>query len=63
MLIVLAIALGFIAHLTPKSWTTGTAEAYVALPAIMQATFLALIIFLVIQTRQSELVPFIYLQY
>lgn len=63
LLICAAIALSLIAHFTPKSWTTGAIRAYNALPVVMQASVLALIIFLVIQTRQSELVPFIYLQY
>lgn len=61
--IVAAIALSLLAHFSPKSWTTGTAAAYQAMPVVWQATFLAIILFLVIQTRQSELVPFIYLQY
>lgn len=63
LLICAAIALSLIAHFSPKSWTTGMVRGYDALPIVLQATFLALIVFLVIQTRQSELVPFIYLQY
>lgn len=63
MMIVLAIAMGYIAHMTPRTWTAGAAEAYTALPAVYQGLLLATIIFIVVQTRQSELVPFIYLQY
>ena len=51
------------AHFTPRSWTTGTARVYEVMPVAFQAAILALVIFLVIQTRQSEIVPFIYLQY
>lgn len=63
MLIVVALAAGYIAHMTPRAWTTGTAQFFVASPVIIQALILAAIIFIVVQTRQSELVPFIYLQY
>lgn len=63
LLIVLAIATGFVAHITPRRWTTGATEAYVALPLVWQALLLSAVIFLVIQVRQSEIVPFIYLQY
>lgn len=63
MMIVLAIAMGYAAHMTPRTWTTGAAEAFTAMPAVFQGLLLAAIIFIVVQTRQSELVPFIYLQY
>lgn len=63
LLIVLALTVGLVAHLTPRRWTTGASEAYVAMPMVWQALLLSAIIFLVIQARQSELVPFIYLQY
>lgn len=63
LLIVIALTAGYIAHMTPKAWTDGTARIFVESPATIQAVILALIIFIVVQTRQSELVPFIYLQY
>ena len=63
MLIVLALAAGYLAHISPRRWTTGASAVYTAMPAVWQAMILAAIIFLVVQTRQSELVPFIYLQY
>ena len=63
LLIVLAIALGYIAHMSPRAWTDGTSGFYIDLPLVMQAMLLAAIIFIVIQTRQSALVPFIYLKY
>ncbi len=63
MLIVLAIAMGYIAHMTPRAWTARTSQAYAAMPVYAQSLILAVIIFIVIQTRQTELVPFIYLQY
>lgn len=63
VMIVAAMGLGYFMHFTPKSWTTGTIRIYNAMPIAAQAIFLAAILFLVIQTRQSELVPFVYLQY
>lgn len=63
MMIVLAIALGYVAHMTPRRWTANASQTFVAMPVYLQAAVLATILFLVIQTRQSELVPFIYLQY
>ena len=63
MLIVLAMALGLAAHLSPRSWADGAARMYIGMSATWQAVLLAAILFLVVQTRQSDLVPFIYLQY
>lgn len=62
-LIVVAIAAGFLLHFAPHSWQRGLQRAYGWLPLAVQALILAAVLFLVIQTRQSSLVPFIYLQY
>lgn len=61
--VILAIAAGFILHYSPDSWQVKLRNTYIATPTILQALILALVIFIVIQTRQSELVPFVYLQY
>lgn len=63
MLIVVAIGAGYMMHFTPRVWTTGATRVYAAMPVIIQAVLLSIVLFLVIQTRQSDLVPFIYLQY
>lgn len=63
LMIVAAIFAGYIMHFTPKSWTNGTIRLYDAMPLIWQSLFLAVLLFCVIQSRQSELVPFVYLQY
>ena len=63
LLIVLAIAGAYIAHMAPRAWCDNTGQAYMDMPLVGQAILLAVILFLVVQTRQSELVPFIYLQY
>ncbi len=38
-------------------------KVYSTLPVIAQSVILAAVLFIVIQTRRSELVPFVYLQY
>ncbi len=63
LMIVLALALGFIAHMTPRTWTTAASGAYTSLPALWQGVLLAAILFLVVQASQNELMPFIYMQY
>lgn len=63
MVIVLAMAAAYIAQITPKSWTAGATQLYVSMSVVWQALLVTLVIFLVIQTRQSDLVPFIYLKY
>lgn len=62
-LIVVAIAAGFILHFLPSAAKRGLKGVYAALPLVLQALVLAAVIFLVIQTRQSDLVPFIYFKY
>lgn len=62
-LIVALMAIGLFTHLSPSSWTEGTKNGFIRLAAPMQAVILALVLFFVIQMRQTDLVPFIYLQY
>lgn len=63
MMIVVAIAAALLMHYTPRSWSIGLTEAYIATPVIFQGMLLAIVLFFVIQARSSDLVPFIYLQY
>ena len=63
MLITIALAAGYAMHFTPRVWTTGATRVYAAMPLALQALLLSAVLFLVIQTRQTDLVPFIYLQY
>ena len=62
-LIVVAIIAGFVLHFSPKNLTEWLKVRFSATPLIIQAIILAAVIFLIIQVRQSEIVPFIYLQY
>ena len=61
--IVVTMAVGLVMHLSPRRWSDDASALYVDLSVYWQAVLLAAIIFLVVQTRQSEIVPFIYLQY
>ncbi len=63
MLISLAILFGYLMHFAPSNWTDKFKNIYNALPLILQAFILAVVIFMIIQVRSSEIVPFIYLQY
>jgi D-alanyl-lipoteichoic acid acyltransferase DltB (MBOAT superfamily) len=62
-LVVVAIVAGFLLHFTPDRWQVKLSNAYTSMPLLAQALILAIVLFAVIQTRQSELVPFVYLQY
>jgi D-alanyl-lipoteichoic acid acyltransferase DltB (MBOAT superfamily) len=62
-LVVVAIVAGFLLHFTPDKWQVKLSNAYTSMPLLAQALILAVVLFAVIQTRQSELVPFVYLQY
>lgn len=63
MTITVIIVTAFVIHFLPRSLTRWTMGRYIALPLIAQALILAAVLFIVIQTRQSDLVPFVYLQY
>lgn len=62
-LILVAIGVGYALHFSPKAWSKKVMGGYIAMPILAQAIVLAIVIFIVIQTRQSDLVPFVYLQY
>lgn len=62
-LVVAAIVVAFISHFLPKKYSEKTRDAYTRVPLAGQALILAVVIFLVIQARSSDLQPFIYLKY
>ena len=61
--IVLIMVGSLLVHFAPSSWTTKTKSLYHAAPLLIQALILALVILVVIQTRQSDVMPFIYFKY
>ena len=50
-------------HFVPTRWTGTLKKKYEQTPLLVQAIVLALVIFVVIQARQSDIMPFIYFQY
>jgi hypothetical protein len=63
MTIVLIMGAAYLMHFAPESWTTKLKKSYHALPLVAQTVVLALVILMIIQSRQSDIQPFIYLQY
>lgn len=61
--IVLLMLGALLMHFVPTRWTAMLKKKYEAIPLILQALILALVLFFVIQARQSEIMPFIYFQY
>lgn len=61
--VMLLIGLGFVLHFLPRSWDLTVEKGFVRLPAAAQAFILFLVIWIVIQTASSEVVPFIYFQF
>lgn len=62
-MILTAIGVGYLMHFAPSSWTKFVIGKYISMPILLQAIILAVVLFIVIQTRSSDLVPFVYLQY
>ena len=63
LLIILAKLLGLFMHFSPKRWSDRMRDRFDRAPLVIQAFILAIVLVLIIQVRQSDIVPFIYLQY
>lgn len=61
--VVVAIVFGFTIHFAPWRWLRDMKKKFVAANFLVQAILFAIVLFIIIQVRQSEIVPFIYLQY
>lgn len=57
------IALGLVLHYVPRRFTLWLERTFTASPIVLQSMVLALVIWIVIQTTSSEVVPFIYFQF
>lgn len=62
-LILTLMGIGFAMHFSPSEWRRRLLDRYIAMPLVWQAVVLAIVLFIVVQTRSAELVPFVYLQY
>ncbi len=63
LLIVIIVAAAYVIHFLPGRFGEALKRRYTALPLVVQAVILAIVLLVVIQVRQSDIVPFIYLQY
>lgn len=63
LLITCLIVGAYVMHYLPRRHTDALKRRFDATPLLVQALILAIAIFVIIQTRQSDLVPFVYLQY
>lgn len=61
--IVIAMAVGYLVHVTPTRVTAPVRKAVTEAPVLLQAILLAIALLIAIQVRSSDIVPFIYLQY
>lgn len=57
------MAIGFAIHFIPASFETKIKKRITQSPSLLQATLLAIMIYLVYQTRSAEVQPFIYFQF
>lgn len=61
--IVIVMIGAYAMHFTPERFTRRLKDIYHATPLLLQAIVLLIVIFIVIQMRQSEIMPFLYLKY
>lgn len=62
-LIVVLIVGGYVLHFLPSGWTRRIVKESEYVHPLLLTIVLALFLFIVIQVRQADLVPFVYLQY
>ncbi|MBE6307267.1 MAG: MBOAT family protein [Bacteroidales bacterium] len=61
--VTLAVVIGYLLHYTPHQLSLSIQQTLEHTPLVAKAIIFALFIFLVLQVRSSEVVPFIYLQF
>lgn len=61
--IVLIMIGAYLMHFAPERWTAWLKGKFGGLHPVLQTIVLAIVLFLIIQMRQTDIVPFIYLQY
>ncbi len=61
--IFVALVAGYLLHFAPHSWSEGIQKLLSWSPLTIKAVVFALVLFLVLQVKSSELVPFIYSQF
>ena len=61
--VTMAVVVGYLLHYTPHRWSLAIQNGIERTPLVAKALIFALFIFLVLQVRSSQVVPFIYLQF
>lgn len=59
----LLLVVGFVLHMTPKSWELASERVVTLMPLYLKSILLVFIIWLVVQVQSSEVQPFIYFQF
>lgn len=59
----LLMLLGYVLHFLPQSWSDASQRMVTRSPLVLQAVYVVLVIFIVIQVKSSEVQPFIYFQF
>lgn len=57
------MALGYLLHLLPDSWTEKARALTTAMPLVVKALVIVVVIYIVIQIKSSDVQPFIYFQF
>jgi D-alanyl-lipoteichoic acid acyltransferase DltB (MBOAT superfamily) len=61
--VVILLLIGYVLHFLPRNLEKFSEKTFIQMPGLAQAFALALIIFLVMQTKSSAIQPFIYFQF
>ncbi len=61
--VLLLMLLGYSLHFVPRTWAQAFEKHFIQWPLVLKAFFLAGVIWIVVQTASSEVVPFIYFQF
>jgi len=57
------IALGYLLHFLPRSYSDRCTEELVRMPLLFQALVIVFVVYIVVQVKSSEIQPFIYFQF
>jgi alginate O-acetyltransferase complex protein AlgI len=61
--VIFLLIVGYILHFLPKRLELATQDVFIRMPVVAKALSLALVIFLVMQTKSAAIQPFIYFQF
>ncbi len=57
------LVLGYLLHFCPESWSTACRNLMVRMPLVLQVAVITLVVWLMLQVKGSDVVPFIYFQF